>query len=253
MNAVTKTTYLPKGLAGRFSEVNAPTATGSMQFQLGDCVTQKQFDTICSQGRKFEGQVVTAFPSAEAAWDAWEQAIAEYLAGHEGQTVYWRHAPKLEKAIPEGFFVYSRVLVSGSTPIQNAEGSQTPLINVAAPRKGEAGWRATKGYNPANRSGFRATGHRLLLVADAVEKTTESGIILQSKTVQAEQNLAVQATVIEIGHDCWLDKVADYCEVGDRVLVGQYAGKFHTSEVDGKVYRFINDLDIITPIEAAGD
>lgn len=116
--------------------------------------------------------------------------------------------------------------------------------------KGTAGWRAQKGYRDDNKSGFRATGHRLLLLADAVEKKTASGIILQDKTVTAEQNLAVTATVIEIGLDCWLDKVADYCEVGDRVLVGQYAGKFHTSEVDGKTYRFINDLDIITPVTA---
>lgn len=119
-----------------------------------------------------------------------------------------------------------------------------------APAKGTAGWRAPlKGYNPDNASGFRATGHRLLLLADTVEQTTSSGIILAAKTVDAEMNLAVEATVIEIGLDCWLDKTADYCQVGDRVLVGQYAGKFHTSPVDGKTYRFINDLDIITPIE----
>ena len=113
---------------------------------------------------------------------------------------------------------------------------------------GSYGWRAAKGPQPGNRSGFRATGHRLLLLADPVEQKTESGIILQAKTVDAERNLAVWATVIEIGPDCWADKSTDYCQVGDRVLVGQYAGKFHTSPVDGKEYRFINDLDIITPL-----
>lgn len=114
--------------------------------------------------------------------------------------------------------------------------------------KGEYGWRASKGPQASNKSGFRATGHRVLLLADPVEQKTASGIILQQKTVDAEQNLAVWATVVEIGHDAWADKSTDYCDVGDRVLVGQYAGKFHTSDRDGQVYRFINDLDIISPL-----
>lgn len=115
--------------------------------------------------------------------------------------------------------------------------------------KYHTGWRAEKGPHPENQSGFRATGHRLLLLADPVEKRTESGIILQAKTVQAEQNLAVWATVVEIGPDAWADKSTDYCAVGDRVLVGQYVGKFHESPKEpGKIYRFVNDLDIITAL-----
>ena len=114
--------------------------------------------------------------------------------------------------------------------------------------KGAYGWRARKGPQATNKSGFRATGHRVLLLADPVEQKTASGIILQQKTVDAEQNLAVWATVVEIGHDSWADKSTDYCDVGDRVLVGQYTGKFHTSDRDGRTYRFVNDLDIITPL-----
>jgi co-chaperonin GroES (HSP10) len=111
------------------------------------------------------------------------------------------------------------------------------------------GWRAEKGPRASNKSGFRAVGHRLLLLPDVVEETTASGIVLAKKTVKAEQDLAVVATVIEIGFDCWSDKSTDYCQVGDRVLIGQYTGKFHESPVDGKIYRFLNDLDVITPIE----
>ena len=85
-------------------------------------------------------------------------------------------------------------------------------------------------------------------MGEAVEEVTAGGIILQRKTVDAEKNLAVWATVVEIGHDCWADKSTDYCEVGDKVLVGQYAGKFHVSPEDGKEYRFLNDLDVITPL-----
>jgi co-chaperonin GroES (HSP10) len=119
----------------------------------------------------------------------------------------------------------------------------------ATPPVGSYGWRGPKGPHPENKSGFRATGHRVLLLADPVERKTESGIILQAKTVQAEEQVSVVATVVEVGHDAWSDKSTDYCQVGDRVLVGQYTGKFHDSPLDGKRYRFINDLDIITPIQ----
>ena len=115
--------------------------------------------------------------------------------------------------------------------------------------QGSYGWRAAKGPQVENTSGFSATGHRLLLIGDPVEETTNSGIILQRKTVDAEMNISVWATVIEIGHDAWADKSTDYCEVGDRVLIGQYVGKFHKSPLDGKIYRFISDLDVITPLK----
>lgn len=115
--------------------------------------------------------------------------------------------------------------------------------------KGARGWRCKKGYNPENKSGFRAVGHRVLLIGEQAEEATESGIILQRKTAEATRDLSVMATVVEIGQDCWFDKSTDYCAVGDKVLVGQYTGKFHKSKLDGKEYRFINDTDVISPVE----
>ena len=114
--------------------------------------------------------------------------------------------------------------------------------------KGAAEWRGYKGPVPTNKSGFRATGHRVLLLCDPVEETTSSGIVLPSKAVDAEKNKSVWATVVEIGPDAWSDKCADFCEVGDRVLVGVYTGVFRTGPHDDKPYRFVNDLDIISPL-----
>lgn len=114
--------------------------------------------------------------------------------------------------------------------------------------KGKAGWRAAKGTAEGNTSGLAATGHRVLLLGMQLEKTTASGIVILDKTANAERNLSTWATVVEIGHDAWSDKSTDYCEVGDKVLVGQYTGMFVTSEKDGKEYRFLNDLDIITRV-----
>jgi co-chaperonin GroES (HSP10) len=111
------------------------------------------------------------------------------------------------------------------------------------------GWRsANKGPNQDNKSGFRATGHRILLMTAPVEQFSAGGIALIEKTVIAEANRAVECIVLEIGPDAWADKSTDYCEVGDRVLIGQYVGKFHESPVDGKTYRFVADLDIISPL-----
>jgi co-chaperonin GroES (HSP10) len=115
--------------------------------------------------------------------------------------------------------------------------------------KGERGWRAAKGPQANNTSGFRATGHRLLLLSDAVEEVTSGGIVLAKKTIDKERSANVYATVVEIGHDAWSDKSTDFCEVGDRVLIGQYTGKFQVSERDGKEYRFVTDLDIISTVE----
>ena len=113
----------------------------------------------------------------------------------------------------------------------------------------QPGWRTSnKGTNPDNKSGFRATGHRILLETEEVEEKSAGGIVLVAKTVIAEANRAQVCTVLEIGPDAWADKSTDYCDVGDRVLVGQYTGKFHESPVDGKTYRFVSDLDIISPL-----
>jgi len=110
------------------------------------------------------------------------------------------------------------------------------------------GWRAQKGPQDSNKSGFRAVGHRVLLSPDEVEKKSAGGLVLIEKTIVAEENKAVICTVLEIGHDCWSDKSTDYCQVGDRVLVGLYTGKFHISPIDGKKYRFVMDTDVISPL-----
>jgi co-chaperonin GroES (HSP10) len=110
------------------------------------------------------------------------------------------------------------------------------------------GWRADKGPQRSNTSGLRATGHRLLLLEAPAEEVTSGGIVLARKTVDKEKIRQVVCTVVEIGHDAWSDKSTDFCDVGDKVLVGEYTGKLHESHLDGKSYRFLNDLDVISPV-----
>ncbi len=113
----------------------------------------------------------------------------------------------------------------------------------------QQGWRAWKGPQVSNKSGLRAVGHRVLIRMDTVEEVTSGGIVLASKTLDKERMAQVVATVVEIGYDAWADKSTDYCDIGDKVLVGQYSGKEEVSKKDGFTYRFISDLDVISPID----
>jgi len=117
---------------------------------------------------------------------------------------------------------------------------------LVPPAKGKEGWRTPKGAVESNKSGLAALGHNVLLAAPELETVTKGGLIIPAKTAEAEQMLSVWATVIEIGHEAWSDKSTDFCAVGDEVMVGKYTGMFVTGKKDGKSYRFIKDLDIIT-------
>ena len=108
------------------------------------------------------------------------------------------------------------------------------------------GWRSQrKGPNPENKSGLHITGHRIILEPEGGEKMTGGGIVIPDSQAEKNEAGSVLATVLEIGTECWSDKGTDYCEVGDRVLIGKYAGKLEKSPKDGRKYKFINDLDII--------
>jgi co-chaperonin GroES (HSP10) len=136
------------------------------------------------------------------------------------------------------------------------KGDVDHLIEIAEPtellepKRGECGWRASRGPQPNNTSGFEATGHRVLLLCEEQEEVTKGGIVLTQSIVDKEAAATYKGTVVEIGFDAWSDKSTDYCDVGDVVMVGQYVGKFHVSEKDGKKYRFVSDLDIITPLKS---
>lgn len=122
----------------------------------------------------------------------------------------------------------------------------TKSITPLAERK--VGWRCEKGFNPENKTGIHPQGHRVLLVCDPVEKKTESGIVLPEAVTNKEKIHMVQATVLEIGCDCWSDKSTDACQVGDRVLVGKFAGKFEQSLGSDEECRIVADLDIYAVI-----
>jgi co-chaperonin GroES (HSP10) len=212
------------------------------------------FEALASHGKKPEGTAPLYYSSPGAAIKSYLQVLEKYLdIYHVGKaSLYWREFPRLEcdQLEHEGtvWWVYSRLLL-GPLNLKNPEPPTMESISDN-PKYLEPGWRAPlKGPNPENKSGFRATGHRILCEPEVTEEVSQGGIVLPKKTVDAEKQRAVVVRILEIGPDAWADKSTDYCKVGDRVLIGMYVGKFHISPVDGKEYRFIADLDVISPIE----
>jgi len=97
-----------------------------------------------------------------------------------------------------------------------------------------------------NTSGWIATGHRVLILVDQVERTTKSGIIIADKTADKEQLGQDAGFIVEMGPTAYSDQSAPWCKVGDYVKFGRYAGQLvrpHETD-DEKEYRVINDLDI---------
>lgn len=96
-----------------------------------------------------------------------------------------------------------------------------------------------------NSSGFIPLGHRLLVLPDAIEKKTASGLVLVQETTGRDEMAQVKGTLIAVGEGCWKDTTAkDWAKPGDRIVYGKYSGLMWDG-VDGQKYRILNDLDVV--------
>lgn len=98
-----------------------------------------------------------------------------------------------------------------------------------------------------NTSGWKPTGHRILVRVEQVERKTESGIIIADITADKEQIAQDAGIVVEVGNTAYSDQSEQWCEVGDYIKFGRYAGQvIRPKEADDEVeYRVINDLDVV--------
>ena len=98
-----------------------------------------------------------------------------------------------------------------------------------------------------NTSGWIATGHRILILVDQVERKTESGIIIADVTADKEQLGQDAGIVVEMGPTAYSDQSEQWCQVGDYIKFGRYAGQVirPKESEDGVEYRVINDLDVV--------
>ena len=98
-----------------------------------------------------------------------------------------------------------------------------------------------------NTSGWKPTGHRILVRVEQVERKTESGIIIADITADKEQIAQDAGIVVEVGNTAYSDQSEQWCQVGDYIKFGRYAGQvIRPKEADDEVeYRVINDLDVV--------
>ena len=100
-----------------------------------------------------------------------------------------------------------------------------------------------------NTSGIHPKGHRILIQPDAVEQTTDSGIILSVGVQTDRERLAqLKGTVIEVGNSAWHDQPEPWAQVGDHIIFGKYSGLIYDG-ADDVEYRIINDLDIVAVVD----
>lgn len=98
-----------------------------------------------------------------------------------------------------------------------------------------------------NQSGLEPTGVAVLLESYTPERKT--GLIEIPDIVQGRQAMIDnRAIVVAVGPSAWHDEPFPRADVGDKVLVTQFAGYIAIGPKDGKRYRLVNDRDIFCKI-----
>jgi len=95
------------------------------------------------------------------------------------------------------------------------------------------------------------SGWRLLILPYRGKGVTEGGIVLTQKTIEKEGLATVVAYVLKMGPLAYqdVDKFSGipWCEEGQWILIGRYAGARFSLEDDSEV-RIINDDEVIGTI-----
>ncbi len=99
---------------------------------------------------------------------------------------------------------------------------------------------------------MKPTGYHILLKTQEVETVSKGGIITMTASEEARQKTGNEThTVIAMGKDCYKDPdkypSGNWCEVGDTVVTMRYPGA--KTEIDGALYYYANDEDILAIVE----
>ena len=99
------------------------------------------------------------------------------------------------------------------------------------------------------------TGYRILVLPYAGPKKTKGGVYLSDKTQATIQMTTVCAYVLKVGDLAYKDKEkfpnGPWCEKGDWVIFGRYAGA--RFKIEGGEVRVLNDDEIIARIKNPED
>ncbi len=99
-----------------------------------------------------------------------------------------------------------------------------------------------------HKSGLKPLGVAVLCEAYDPEEKTRS-IIIPETAKAGMKSLETRARVVAIGENAWKDEPSPRAQVGDKVLLANYAGILVTGPKDGKLYRMVNDRDIYCQFE----
>ena len=99
------------------------------------------------------------------------------------------------------------------------------------------------------------TGYRIFVLPYAGPKKTKGGLYLSDKTQATIQMTTVCAYVLKVGDLAYKDKEkfpnGPWCEKGDWVIFGRYAGA--RFKIEGGEVRILNDDEIIARIKNPED
>jgi co-chaperonin GroES (HSP10) len=89
----------------------------------------------------------------------------------------------------------------------------------------------------------KPSGYRILCAIPETEKEYESGLLKADTTIHHEEVLTTVLFVVEMGPDCYQDKVrfpnGAWCKQGDFILVRPNSGS--RLVIHGREFRIIND------------
>ncbi len=89
----------------------------------------------------------------------------------------------------------------------------------------------------------KPSGYRILCAIPEAEKEHDGGILKPDETMRNEETLTTVLFVIDLGPDCYVDKVkfptGPWCKKGDFILVRPHAGT--RLVIHNKEFRIIND------------
>ena len=95
------------------------------------------------------------------------------------------------------------------------------------------------------------SSYRMLVLPYGGKKHSKGGILLTNETVEREALATLVAYVVKMGPLCYQDESrfggTAWCEEGQWVLIGRYAGSRFKLE-DGAEVRIINDDEVIATI-----
>ena len=92
--------------------------------------------------------------------------------------------------------------------------------------------------------------HTVVILPDAVETTTSSGIVIPDMVTDKERKAVEFGTVVTVGPRAFIDYGRDptILKGGDRVSFARYSGKV-IKDSDGVDYVLVNDIDILAKVE----